>query len=34
MVKASSSKFEVAEEEVDVKGEVEVGNMVEGGGTV
>ena len=34
MVKASSTKLEVAEEEVDVKGEVEVGDMVEGGGTV
>ena len=31
MVKASSSKLEVAEEEVDVKGKVEVGDMVEGG---
>ena len=34
MVKASSSKLEVAEEEVNVKGKVEVGDMVKGGGTV
>ena len=34
MVKASSSKLEVAEEVVDVKGKVEVGDMVEGGDTV
>ena len=32
MVKPGSSKLEVAEE-VDVKGEVEVGDMVEGRGT-